>query len=258
MIIPKQQTNAFFKKERNHAQNKVCLECNSKSPVYTNLTLSCYLCSSCAGIHRSLYKIKSTIHDNWVLVELKRMFVGGNVFAMEKGILNFEDKELKEYISFLDEKVLECLDNIFDVLEEKKIDDFEVEEVELPKLGVIYDKSMDEIEETENILEKKKETVFIKEPVQYKVKKNEYSFVKSNDTKYNVGDVEEERLGFIGEFAEKTGKKNESKYSYKNVLYRKTIKEEKTDYAKNVKNIMKNVTDSGKSALSNLISKFKK
>ncbi|KAM0687530.1 ADP-ribosylation factor GTPase activating protein [Conglomerata obtusa] len=268
--LPKQKTNAFFKRQRNHAQNKTCLLCRTKSPIYTNLTLSCYLCSACAGAQRATYKVKSTIHDLWDEGELTRMYVGGNEFANENGVAGNKDtRRVKEFIKMLDARVNECCDDIFcEEVSEKKTCDVDVQEFVVPRIGKIYDAKNTEEDVTIHAVVKGdvkndakkviKKVNSEPEMKRYVVKTNEYSFMQTSDKKYVLSDVDEERLGLVGDNVEKDGLRKDGKYSYKNVMHVRTYKEEKTDLTKNVKNAVRNVAESSKMAFNNLISKFKK
>lgn len=255
MIVSKPCTNKFFKKQFASFYNKTCLICSNKSPIYTNLTLSTYLCSKCAGKQRAIYKIKSTIHDTWTEAELKRMQVGGNQLASERGIVDFDTKQIDSYVSEIDERALNYNEDMFKEEDEHKIEDFEVEEYSVPKLGYVYNKEESSSEEIVKETHTKTECKEIETPTtKYKVKTNKYSFMQKSDKKLILDGVEEERLGLAGVDAQKSEINVEQKYSYKNLLQPKKKVEEKSK----IKKVVKNVTESSKLFIGNIINKFRK
>ncbi|KAM0676948.1 hypothetical protein BDAP_002541 [Binucleata daphniae] len=268
MIVSKPITNKFFKKQFSSFYNKICLVCSNKAPIYTNLTLSTYLCSKCAGKQRAIYKIKSTIHDKWTEEELKRMYVGGNQLASEKGIMQQDQKQIEEYVKEIDTLIANFEGDIFEEETQQKTEDVndlvEVEEYNIPKIGSVYNKDEVSSEETKEVVQEttynkkitthNENTNSTRETTKYKVKTNEFTFVQKSNKKLVLDGVEEERLGLAGVNAEKTQLNKEQKYSYKNLLQPKKRTEEKT----NIKKVVKNVTESSKVFFGNIINKFKK
>lgn len=265
MIVSKPATNKFFRRQFGNVYNKICLVCSSKSPIYTNLTLATYLCAKCAGKQRATYKIKSTIHDKWTEDELKRMYVGGNKLASESNIMQSDSTAIDAYASNIDTLQENYTGDIYEEEEtkasENASDEVEVEEQNVPKIGSVYNKedlsSEEEAQDTKMQTNKMTETQqqkITQKSTEYKVKTNEYSFVQKSDKKLVVDGVADERLGLAATNVERTETSKEQKYSYKNLLQPKKRQEEKT----NIKKVVKNVTETSKVFVNNLINKFKK
>ncbi|EJW03919.1 hypothetical protein EDEG_01797 [Edhazardia aedis USNM 41457] len=284
-LIPKSKANEFFKLQRQHQLNKYCFDCNRSSPIWVSLTYSIFLCSECAGKHRQfgvqVSFLKSSIHDKWILKDLRRVFVGGNKKAKNFNLKDYfsTGKEYEKIVDLLYENCLNELpgdqflnSNNKDDEEDTNVD-YNVEEAEIQKIGTLYvdppskknecrdknkentDNDVSIIENTE-LKEKKQEG-----PKRYLIKTDSFDALETVENKnYKVADnINQERLGFAQNVNKPTANIGAPKYSYKNIKsYHATQLSSKKSSSEAAKEIASGIAEKSKNIISNIFNKFKK
>eukprot|EP00294_Goniomonas_avonlea_P011228 CAMPEP_0114557700 /NCGR_PEP_ID=MMETSP0114-20121206/9973_1 /TAXON_ID=31324 /ORGANISM="Goniomonas sp, Strain m" /LENGTH=387 /DNA_ID=CAMNT_0001743011 /DNA_START=16 /DNA_END=1175 /DNA_ORIENTATION=- len=75
-------TKAFFVKLQEKKGNNLCFECNDRRPQWASVTLGCFICLQCSGVHRSLgvhlSYVRSITMDKWTVEQLWKMENAGN------------------------------------------------------------------------------------------------------------------------------------------------------------------------------------
>lgn len=101
----------LYKLQSQNETNKKCADCNNKGANYIDVLYGCFLCTTCAGIHRGLgtdiSRIKSMSLDKFTDAEIKLVEdIGSNInfnniyeatYKNKKS--NMSENELKLFIS---------------------------------------------------------------------------------------------------------------------------------------------------------------
>ncbi|CAK4072507.1 unnamed protein product [Aphanomyces euteiches] len=74
--------NKFFQAQRSIAANKLCFDCDRRSPMWATVSFGTYMCLDCSGYHRRMGVhvsfVRSTDMDEWTEEQLLLMQLGGN------------------------------------------------------------------------------------------------------------------------------------------------------------------------------------
>mmetsp|Transcript_11800 Transcript_11800/g.23848 ORF Transcript_11800/g.23848 Transcript_11800/m.23848 type:complete len:502 (-) Transcript_11800:115-1620(-) len=83
-VEPKERMKALLQR----AQNKICADCSAHKPTWGSTNLGVFICTQCAGVHRSLgvhiSAMLSTKLDDWTEEQLDIMDAIGNTRANER------------------------------------------------------------------------------------------------------------------------------------------------------------------------------
>jgi hypothetical protein len=81
-MVSRQTTDEIFRKLKADHDNLLCFECRSSDTSYASLSLSVYLCPSCAETHMNLgvyvSLVRSVEQETWSIKQLRLLSVGGN------------------------------------------------------------------------------------------------------------------------------------------------------------------------------------
>lgn len=96
----------YLKYLMNLSYNKHCADCGNKNPSWATLTFSFFICYDCASLHRKLNikktVVKSTQIDTWDVLDLRRMYIGGNKNSSMLPVTNDFNTRYKHVSKFLD------------------------------------------------------------------------------------------------------------------------------------------------------------
>jgi hypothetical protein len=81
-MVSRQTSIEIFAKLKSDSDNLLCFECRSSDTSYASLSLSVFLCPSCAETHMNLGVdisfVRSLEQETWSIKQLKLLSVGGN------------------------------------------------------------------------------------------------------------------------------------------------------------------------------------
>ncbi|TBU01213.1 ADP-ribosylation factor GTPase-activating protein [Hamiltosporidium magnivora] len=276
--LPKAVVNEFFKRLRSYNCNSKCADCNKKTPIWTSLTFSVFICAECATKHRemgvTITKVKNTVLDSWTLPDLRRMSVGGNERALvlpqtldifEKyRVSKWYSIEIDELVTISEEKMPN--DEFLKVKESVKPRgnrNIVIEEKEPPKLGSavshIPTESFEKNNENAKIQTKKDKSKEKQESVCFVNISTASSGLQKADTpSYKLTDSSNLHRVGLGNVQVET-EEDKGRYSYKCApvkhVYVPKSKNEKDDV---VKDTIKKIALGGKSVIGNIVNKFNK
>ncbi|OQS04100.1 ADP-ribosylation factor GTPase-activating protein [Thraustotheca clavata] len=80
--VPHEVRDKFFQAQRAIAANKICFDCDRRSPMWATVSFGIFMCLDCSGYHRRLGVhvsfVRSTDMDEWTEEQLLTIQLGGN------------------------------------------------------------------------------------------------------------------------------------------------------------------------------------